>query len=43
MALKILRKKEMIRLKQVDHVKSEKAILEQIDHPFIVELYSCML
>jgi len=38
MALKILKKKEMIRLKQVEHVKSEKAILGQINHPFIIEL-----
>ena len=38
MALKILKKKEMIKLKQVDHVKSEKSILEQINHPFIIEL-----
>ena len=40
MALKILKKKEMIKLKQVDHVKSEKSILEQISHPFIIEMYS---
>lgn len=39
MALKILKKKEMIKLKQIDHVKSEKSILAQITHPFIVELY----
>lgn len=38
MALKMLKKKEMIRLKQVDHVKSEKSILEKINHPFIIEL-----
>lgn len=28
----------MIKLKQVDHVKSEKAILEKIIHPYIIEL-----
>ena len=39
MALKMLKKKEMIRLKQVDHVKSEKTILERVSHPFIIELY----
>ena len=33
-----LKKTEIIRLKQVDHVKSEKKILESIHHPFIVEL-----
>lgn len=38
MALKMLKKKEMIRLKQVEHVKSEKRVLVQISHPFIIEL-----
>lgn len=38
MALKMLKKTEIIRLKQVDHVKSEKKILETIQHPFIVQL-----
>jgi len=37
-ALKILKKSEVIYLKQVDHVKTEKKILEEIDHPFIVNL-----
>ena len=39
MALKILKKKEMIKLKQIVHVKSEKSILSQIKHPYIIELY----
>ena len=38
MALKMLKKTEIIRLKQIEHVKSEKKILEHIDHPFIVTL-----
>lgn len=38
MALKMLKKTEIIRLKQIDHVKSEKKILESVDHPFIVKL-----
>jgi protein kinase X len=38
LALKMLKKTEIIRLKQIDHVKSEKRILETIHHPFIVEL-----
>jgi len=38
MALKILKKSEVIRLKQVDHVKAETEILRMIDHPFIVNL-----
>ena len=35
-AIKILKKSEIIRLKQVDHVLSEIIILSQIEHPFIV-------
>jgi protein kinase A/protein kinase X len=38
LALKCLKKSEIIRLKQIDHVKSEKSILARIDHPFIVNL-----
>merc|ERR1711988_1698064 len=37
-ALKILKKSEVIYLKQVDHIKTEKQILEQISHPFVVNL-----
>jgi serine/threonine protein kinase len=37
-ALKILKKAEVIYLKQVEHVKTEKKILEEISHPFIVNL-----
>jgi len=37
-ALKILKKSEVIYLKQVDHVKTEKKILEEISHPFVVNL-----
>jgi len=37
-ALKILKKSEVIYLKQVEHVKTEKKLLEQIMHPFIVNL-----
>jgi len=39
-AMKVLRKSEIVRLKQVEHINSERAILERIRHPFIVELYS---
>lgn len=39
-ALKMLKKSEIIRLKQVEHIKAEKAILSRIAHPFIVNLYS---
>jgi len=38
-ALKMLKKSEVIYLKQVDHIKMEKAILEVIEHPFIVNLF----
>ena len=40
-ALKILKKQAIIRLKQVDHISSEKEILISIRHPFIVNLYGC--
>ena len=35
-ALKILKKADIIKLKQVDHVISENTILIDIDHPFLV-------
>ncbi|CAG9321787.1 unnamed protein product [Blepharisma stoltei] len=37
-ALKILKKLEIIRHKQVDHVISEHSILQMINHPFLVNL-----
>jgi len=37
-ALKILVIKEVIRLKQVEHVQSEKDILQAVKHPFIVNM-----
>jgi len=39
-ALKMLKKSEIIRLKQVEHIKAEKQILSRISHPFIVNLYT---
>merc|ERR1711871_565214 len=39
MAMKILKKAEIIRLKQVEHIKAEKTILGSINHPFIVNMY----
>lgn len=38
LALKCLKKSAIIKLKQIDHVKSEKKVLSIIDHPFIVNL-----
>lgn len=35
-AMKILKKADIIKLKQVDHVISENTILADIDHPFLV-------
>jgi serine/threonine protein kinase len=40
LALKALKKSEIIRLKQVEHVKSEKELLWKISNPFVVNLYS---
>ena len=37
-ALKMLKKAEVIRLQQVEHMVSEKTILAKMDHPFIVRL-----
>lgn len=37
-ALKILKKSEILRLKQVDHVISEFGILREINHPFLVNM-----
>ena len=37
-AVKILKKAEIIRLKQVDHIISECCILGIINHPFIVNV-----
>ncbi len=37
-ALKALKKTQIINLKQVDHIKLEKSLLAQIYHPFIVNL-----
>jgi len=38
-AMKILQKSEVIRLKQEEHICSERAILASISHPLIVILY----
>ncbi|KAI8908983.1 kinase-like domain-containing protein [Gorgonomyces haynaldii] len=37
-AMKTLRKVEIVRLRQVEHINSEKNILAKIKHPFIVNL-----
>merc|ERR1711991_125270 len=38
-AMKVLKKVEVVRLKQVEHITSEKNILSVISHPFIVNLF----
>ncbi|RKP09664.1 kinase-like domain-containing protein [Thamnocephalis sphaerospora] len=37
-AMKVLKKSEVVRLKQVEHIVNEKSILEQTRHPFLVNL-----
>jgi len=37
-ALKILKKQEVIRMKQTDHVLAEAAILSEVVHPFVVNM-----
>jgi len=40
LALKMLKKTEILKLKQVEHIRAEKNILERIHHPFIIRLFS---
>jgi serine/threonine protein kinase len=37
-AMKTLRKEILIRRNQIEHTKSERAILQAVNHPFIVQL-----
>mmetsp|Transcript_91573 Transcript_91573/g.258609 ORF Transcript_91573/g.258609 Transcript_91573/m.258609 type:complete len:327 (+) Transcript_91573:43-1023(+) len=41
-ALKMLKKASIIKMKQVDHIMSEKAILVSLKHPFIVNLFGTL-
>ncbi|KAI9323664.1 kinase-like domain-containing protein [Dichotomocladium elegans] len=38
-AMKVLKKTEIVRLKQVAHTKNERNVLLQVSHPFIVNLW----
>lgn len=38
-ALKILKKKELFRMKQIDHAVQESSLLSDVKHPFIVTLF----
>jgi len=37
-ALKVMRKEDIIQYKQVEHILNEKHILEEINHPFIINI-----
>jgi serine/threonine protein kinase len=39
-ALKCLPKSEIVRLRQVDHVKNERFIMSRVRHPFVADLYA---
>lgn len=39
-AIKVLRKSEVIRLRQVEHVNAERYILARVHHPFVVSLHA---
>ena len=41
-AMKRLKKADIIKLRQVDHVISENTILADIDHPFLVSYLSTL-
>mmetsp|Transcript_54283 Transcript_54283/g.168042 ORF Transcript_54283/g.168042 Transcript_54283/m.168042 type:complete len:327 (+) Transcript_54283:128-1108(+) len=38
-AVKFMKKQEIIKLKQVDHINNEKRLMAQIDYPFIVNMF----
>ncbi|KAI8388321.1 kinase-like domain-containing protein [Radiomyces spectabilis] len=38
-AIKILKKADIVKLKQVEHINSERQVLSQLNFPFIVKLY----
>lgn len=37
-AIKVLKKAEIVRLKQIEHINSERQVLSQVNFPFIVQL-----
>lgn len=39
-AMKVLRKVEIVRLRQVEHVNAERYILSRVRHPFVVDLFA---
>lgn len=38
-AVKVLKKYQVVKMKQVEHTNSEKAMLERVRHPFLVNLW----
>jgi len=40
-ALKVMPIQELVRLKQLEHTKNERSILEETDHPFLIQLKWC--
>lgn len=38
--MKVLRKVEVVRLRQVEHVNAERYILSRVRHPFVVDLFA---
>ncbi|KAG4084706.1 Pkinase-domain-containing protein [Neocallimastix lanati (nom. inval.)] len=38
-AMKAMKKTEVVRLKQVEHINSEKEIISKVHHPFIVNMF----
>uniref|UniRef100_A0A6B2LB45 Protein kinase domain-containing protein n=1 Tax=Arcella intermedia TaxID=1963864 RepID=A0A6B2LB45_9EUKA len=38
-ALKVQRKSDIVDLKQIEHVRNEKQILSQLDHPFLIKIH----
>lgn len=39
-AMKVMPKKEIVRLRQVEHVNAERYILSRVHHPFVVDLFA---
>ncbi len=38
--MKVLRKTDIVRLRQVEHVNAERYILSRVQHPFVVDLFA---
>ncbi|KAG0365183.1 camp-dependent protein kinase catalytic subunit [Gamsiella multidivaricata] len=38
-AMKVLKKSEIVRLRQIEHTNNEKMILERVEHPFLINMW----